>query len=241
MAIPMFAAYGVVYRGRPALSAHRARRVPALSRHSDGDRQRGDAAARQHFPGAPDAGHPECDRGAGRGRHRGSLPPRPPGASRPARGISVARRLHHAPRGPTSPMHAERVGAARGDVVADVDAPIRCRTTCSGRRRRPRWCSARCCIAGCTRSDSARRKRAGSDARERRDRATSGTRALAPFGIVRRELVLKEVRLFFRDTTQWSQLILLGRARDGVRVQHQVPAAARRGHDVFPRRTSCPF
>jgi len=35
-------------------------------------------------------------------------------------------------------------------------------------------------------------------------------RLLAPLGIVRRELVLKEVRLFFRDTTQWSQLILLG-------------------------------
>lgn len=33
---------------------------------------------------------------------------------------------------------------------------------------------------------------------------------LTPFGLVRRELVLKEVRLFFRDTTQWSQLILLG-------------------------------
>jgi ABC-2 type transport system permease protein len=32
---------------------------------------------------------------------------------------------------------------------------------------------------------------------------------LEPLGIVRRELVLKEVRLFFRDTTQWSQLILL--------------------------------
>ncbi|MEP6495271.1 MAG: hypothetical protein ABJF01_21470 [bacterium] len=32
---------------------------------------------------------------------------------------------------------------------------------------------------------------------------------LAPLGIVRRELVLKEVRVFFRDTTQWSQLILL--------------------------------
>jgi len=32
---------------------------------------------------------------------------------------------------------------------------------------------------------------------------------LKPFGIVRRELVMKEVRLFFRDTTQWSQLILL--------------------------------
>jgi ABC-2 type transport system permease protein len=34
-------------------------------------------------------------------------------------------------------------------------------------------------------------------------------RVLSPLGIVRRELVLKEVRLFFRDTTQWSQLILL--------------------------------
>ena len=33
--------------------------------------------------------------------------------------------------------------------------------------------------------------------------------ALAPLGLVKRELVLKEVRLFFRDTTQWSQLILL--------------------------------
>lgn len=37
-----------------------------------------------------------------------------------------------------------------------------------------------------------------------------GRRLLAPFGILRRELVMKELRLFFRDTTQWSQLILLG-------------------------------
>jgi ABC-2 type transport system permease protein len=35
------------------------------------------------------------------------------------------------------------------------------------------------------------------------------TRILSPFGITRRELVMKELRLFFRDTTQWSQLILL--------------------------------
>ena len=32
---------------------------------------------------------------------------------------------------------------------------------------------------------------------------------LQPWGPLRRELVLKEVRVFFRDTTQWSQLILL--------------------------------
>ncbi|MBM3899677.1 MAG: hypothetical protein FJ362_05905 [Gemmatimonadetes bacterium] len=35
-------------------------------------------------------------------------------------------------------------------------------------------------------------------------------RVLAPLGVLRRELLLKEIRVFFRDTTQWSQLILLG-------------------------------
>ena len=35
-------------------------------------------------------------------------------------------------------------------------------------------------------------------------------RGMHPFGSLKRELVLKELRLFFRDTTQWSQLILLG-------------------------------
>ncbi|HEY2065801.1 MAG TPA: hypothetical protein VGG84_07550, partial [Gemmatimonadaceae bacterium] len=37
----------------------------------------------------------------------------------------------------------------------------------------------------------------------------AGNRIFSPLGILRRELVLKELRLFFRDTTQWSQLILL--------------------------------
>jgi ABC-2 type transport system permease protein len=32
---------------------------------------------------------------------------------------------------------------------------------------------------------------------------------LAPIGVRRRELILKELRVFFRDTTQWSQLLLL--------------------------------
>ena len=34
-------------------------------------------------------------------------------------------------------------------------------------------------------------------------------RILHPLGTLRRELVLKELRVFFRDSTQWSQLILL--------------------------------
>ena len=44
-----------------------------------------------------------------------------------------------------------------------------------------------------------------------RDGRLSGLtmRALRPFGILRRELLMKELRLFFRDSTQWSQLILL--------------------------------
>lgn len=48
---------------------------------------------------------------------------------------------------------------------------------------------------------------------QRSARAGVGTRVvhrlLAPLGILRRELVLKELRVFFRDSTQWSQLILL--------------------------------
>jgi ABC-2 type transport system permease protein len=39
--------------------------------------------------------------------------------------------------------------------------------------------------------------------------ARMGGRVLAPAGVLRAQLVGKELRLFFRDTTQWSQLILL--------------------------------
>jgi ABC-2 type transport system permease protein len=34
--------------------------------------------------------------------------------------------------------------------------------------------------------------------------------ALRPLGLERREMVLKDVRVFFRDATQWSQLLVLG-------------------------------
>lgn len=50
---------------------------------------------------------------------------------------------------------------------------------------------------------------AGGTAR-RRWLGALGLRLLAPLGPTRRELVLKEVRVVLRDTTQWSQLILLG-------------------------------
>jgi len=48
---------------------------------------------------------------------------------------------------------------------------------------------------------------------ENRLTRTAGWRGLewllSPFGIRRRELILKDVRSFFRDPTQWSQLIIL--------------------------------
>jgi ABC-2 type transport system permease protein len=34
-------------------------------------------------------------------------------------------------------------------------------------------------------------------------------RALGPLGVQRRELILKDIKIFFRDPTQWSQLIIL--------------------------------
>ena len=34
-------------------------------------------------------------------------------------------------------------------------------------------------------------------------------RVLKPIGVLKQELIMKEIRVFFRDTTQWSQLILL--------------------------------
>ena len=36
------------------------------------------------------------------------------------------------------------------------------------------------------------------------------SRILRPLGLQRREMVLKDVRMFFRDATQWSQLLVLG-------------------------------
>lgn len=57
-------------------------------------------------------------------------------------------------------------------------------------------------------------ERAYSKAQESAGRAATRRRSaittlLSHFPVTRRELVLKELRVFFRDTTQWSQLILL--------------------------------
>jgi ABC-2 type transport system permease protein len=54
------------------------------------------------------------------------------------------------------------------------------------------------------------RAQEGAQREEGRTRARAWERLLSRAGPTTREMVAKEVRVFFRDTTQWSQLILLG-------------------------------
>jgi len=54
------------------------------------------------------------------------------------------------------------------------------------------------------------RAQEGAERKEGRTRSRLLDRLLAGAGVRTRQLVTKEIRVFFRDTTQWSQLILLG-------------------------------
>lgn len=51
----------------------------------------------------------------------------------------------------------------------------------------------------------------GAESTARRRRVWRAFRfALGPLGLERREMILKDARIFFRDATQWSQLLVLG-------------------------------
>jgi ABC-2 type transport system permease protein len=66
------------------------------------------------------------------------------------------------------------------------------------------WLHLRFYPAGFTRAQE------GAHRREDRGRSRWLDRLLSGFSVRTRELAAKEVRVFFRDSTQWSQLILLG-------------------------------
>jgi ABC-2 type transport system permease protein len=66
------------------------------------------------------------------------------------------------------------------------------------------WLHARYYHAGFSRAQE------GAERSEGRVRYRGWERALGGLGVTTREIVAKEVRVFFRDATQWSQLILLG-------------------------------
>ena len=66
------------------------------------------------------------------------------------------------------------------------------------------WLHLRFFPAGFTRAQE------GADRREDRRRSRGVDWILGGFNVRARELTAKEIRVFFRDSTQWSQLILLG-------------------------------
>lgn len=66
------------------------------------------------------------------------------------------------------------------------------------------WLHRRLYAAGFNRAQE------GAESGRRRGRVWAAARwLLTPLGLERRELVLKDARIFFRDTTQWSQLLVL--------------------------------
>ncbi len=66
------------------------------------------------------------------------------------------------------------------------------------------WCHVRYFPSGFSRAQE------GAERREGRAPVALWERSFRRLEVTTRELVLKEIRVFFRDTTQWSQLILLG-------------------------------
>ncbi|MEX0936182.1 MAG: hypothetical protein WD013_04690 [Gemmatimonadota bacterium] len=66
------------------------------------------------------------------------------------------------------------------------------------------WLHARFYASGFSRAQE------GAERRESRRRRVFWEGLLGGFDLTTRQLLLKEVRVFFRDSTQWSQLILLG-------------------------------
>ncbi len=130
--------------GRAAISAHRRRVLSALSDHSVGDRNGDHARLGERLSGATDARHPERDCRARRRRHRRLVPSGPPRAVRAARSVPVARRLRDAAAWSDESDAAERVGAARGDVVAGAakrPASLLFIVVDRGRGARPRRCA----------------------------------------------------------------------------------------------------
>ena len=189
------------------------------------------------FPGAAHARHPERDRRARGGRHRrccsASCVPSDSRARRDSARSSTSSRVL---RDADVAVPAERVGAARDHVVAECDDRTCCRTICSGRRRPRRSCSARCCIAGSTRSGFSKAQESAQ--RWARSGAMRDGSATALLHAVRRRAARARAEGAPALLPRHDAVVAADparRARDGLRLQHQVPAAARRGHDVLPR------
>ena len=209
LAVPMFAAYGLAYDGGPLfVLVVIAAFVPFLD-SAGSDRSGDHAVARERVSGAAHARHPERHRGAGGRRLRPAVPARASGAARATGGIPVAGRVHRRSENADVAVAAERVGAAAvmGWLTGTLDIlPFYLLWSTAAAFLRARRAAPSPLLYERIQQGAGERASAG---RRKEERRSLFRRVLAPLGIVRRELVLKELRLFFRDTTQWSQLILL--------------------------------
>ena len=83
---------------------------------------------------------------------------------------------------------------------------------------------------------SARRRRRARRASRSCGVARSASRGALPLSTVRRQLLIKDLKIFLRDVSQWSQLLLL--LALVLRVSLQLPRARSRAHPVHERRSS---
>ena len=160
------------------------------------------------FPGAPRARHPDADGAAVRGE------PRDPAALHPARAAAagrVAARSHRLLRDAAVADHAAAaVVLGRRDAVRQPARRPRsaARRRRCGRRRWRRWscvgaASERWHFTGFSRSQEAPK------ARFTQFRALDVVAGALPLSPVRRQLLIKDLKIFLRDVSQWSQLLLL--------------------------------
>ena len=127
-------------------------------------------------------------------------------------------------RTPTSPLAAERVGRRDAHELADAGWRTPGRSSSSGRRRP-------CALASGAAVHRAAVPRRATRRRRKAPSGRCGGRSAAPrrpcldrLPPQKREFLFKDMRLFFRDNTQWSQLILLVVLLADLHLQHQVAA-----------------
>ena len=182
----------------------------------------------QHFPCATRARLAGARRGSSASRRLVAADPAAPArAARAARkGSATSSSSWPLLRTPSSPWLPSEWAADAMMAALGGPAAISSRSS-SGRARPPRpSCSARGCTSGWYRDGFSRAQEGARAEWPRRGRAGACCdRLLQPARRRSGALVAKEVRVFFRDTTQWSQLILLARASRRLRLQRQGSAA----------------
>ena len=199
-------------------------------------RHGGHAAAREHVPGPARARHPDADGAAVRRR-----------ASCCCCGSSSPSGCCASSRCPTSPTSSRRCSrrsrrcCRRSGRARRCSPACRAAATAAHRGAVDDGAGARSSlVGGRLRALALRRLQQGAGGAQGAlhavARCSTGSRALLPLSPVRRHLLVKDLKVFLRDVSQWSQLLLL--LALVLRVSLQLPRARSRSHPVHERRAS---